>query len=107
MISGSITTPIATDKVRLWLDAPQNTDTDLKADFPPSQVDANQTIAAAKASGKGRKKRQSSVPPGSDTAKAKQARSMAEEKDKGEGKDTLHSQASTGNYCSGTGIQCQ
>ena len=46
---------VATDKVRLWLDAPQNTDTDLKADFPPSQVEANQTIAAAKASGKGEK----------------------------------------------------
>ena len=77
---------VATDKVRLWLDPPQNTDTDLKADFPPSQVEANQTIAAAKASGKGRRKRQSSVPPGSDTAKAKQARSAAEEKGKKAGK---------------------
>ena len=77
---------MASDKVRLWLDAVQNTCPDLKADFPPSQVEANQTVAAAKSSGKGARKRQSSVPPGSDTAKAKQARSMAEEKDKKAGK---------------------
>ena len=77
---------IATDKVRLWLEAPQNADAHLKIDFPPSQVEANQANAAAKASGKGRRKRQSSVPPGSDTARAKQARSAAEEKGKKGGK---------------------
>ena len=43
-------------------------------------------VAAAKASGKGARKRQSSVPPGSDTAKAKQAKAMAEEKGKKGGK---------------------
>ena len=77
---------VASDKVRLWLDAVQTTCPDIKADFPPSQVEANQAVVAAKSSGKGARKRQSSVPPGSDTAKAKQARSMAEEKDKKAGK---------------------
>ena len=77
---------VASDKVRLWLDAVQNTCPDIRAEFPPSQVEANQATAAAKASGKGARKRQSSVPPGSDTAKAKQARSMAEEKGKKGGK---------------------
>ena len=77
---------VASDKVRLWLDAVQNTNPDIQVDFPPSQVEANQTIAAAKSSGKGARKRQSSVPPESDTAKAKQARSRADEKDKKAGK---------------------
>ena len=84
---------MAADKVRLWLDAVQNTNPDTQADFPPSQAEANQTVAAAKSSGKGARKRQSSVPPESDTAKAKQARSMAEEKGKkaGKGKGRLPS----------------
>ena len=80
------TLQMATDKARLWRQPPQNIDADPKVDFPPSQVEANQTVAAAKVSGKGARKRQSSVPPGSDTAKAKQARSMVEEKDKKAGK---------------------
>ena len=102
---------VASDKVRLWLDAVQNTCPDIKAEFPPSQAEANQATAAAKASGKGGRKRQSSVPHGSDTAKAKQARSMDEEKGKkggkGEREDTLHSQASAGSYCSGISRQNQ
>ena len=73
---------IASDKARLWLDAVQNTNPDIQVDFPPSQVEANQTIAAAKSSGKGARKRQSSVPPESDTAKAKQGKAKADEKDK-------------------------
>ena len=77
---------VATDKVRLWLDAVQNTNPDIQVVFPPSQVEANQAIAAAKSSGKGARKRQSSVPPDSDTAKAKQARSRADETDKKAGK---------------------
>ena len=77
---------VASDKAHLWLDAVQNTCPDIKAEFPPSQEEANQATATAKASGKGARKRQSSVPPGSDTAKAKQARSMAEEKGKKGGK---------------------
>ena len=64
----------------------QNTNPDIQVNFPPSQVEANQTIAAAKSSGKGARKRQSSVPPESDTAKAKQARAKADEKDKKAGK---------------------
>ena len=77
---------VASDKVRLCFDAVQNTCPDIKTEFPPSQAEANQATAAAKASGKGGRKRQSSVPPGSDTAKAKQARSMDEEKGKKGGK---------------------
>ena len=59
---------MASDKVRLWLDAVQNTNPDIQVDFTPSQVEANQKIATAKSSGKGARKRQSSVPPESDTA---------------------------------------
>ena len=96
---------MANDKARLWRQPPQNIDTDPNAVFPPTQVEANQMVATAKASGKGARKRQSSVPPGSDTAKAKHAKAMAEEKGKkgwkGEREDTFHSQASTGNYCRG------
>ena len=77
---------VASDKVRLWLDAVQNTNPNIQVDFPPSQVEANQTTTAAKSSGKGARKRQSSVPPESDTAKAKQARSRADEEDKRAGK---------------------
>ena len=50
--------------------------------FPPSQEDANQGNIASKKPGKGARKRQSSVPPGSDTAKAKQARAQTDEGDK-------------------------
>ena len=77
---------VASDKVRLWLDAAQSTNPGIQVDFPPSQVEANQKIAAAKSSGKRARKRQSSVPPESDTAKAKQARAKAEEKGKKAGK---------------------
>ena len=77
---------MATDKARQWRQPPQNIDADPNVVFPPTQVEANQTVAAAKASGKGARKRQSSVPPGSDTAKAKQAKAMAEEKGKKGGK---------------------
>ena len=77
---------VASDKVRLWLDDVQNTNPDIQVNFPPSQVEANQKPATAKASGKGASKKQSSVPPGSDTARAKQARSSADEKDKKAGK---------------------
>ena len=80
------TLQVATDKVRIWLESPQNADAHLKIDFPPSQAEANQPSGGAKASGKGSRKRQSSVPPGSDTAKAKQARSAVEEKGKKGGK---------------------
>ena len=80
------TLQMATDKARQWRQPPQNIDTDPNVVFPPTQVEANQAVAVAKASGKGARKRQSSVPPGSDTAKAKQAKAMAEEKGKKGGK---------------------
>ena len=79
------TVRIATDKVRPWLEAPQNADAHLKIDFPPSQVEANQASAGAKASGKG-KKRQSSVPPGSETARLSKRGRWLEEKGKKGGK---------------------
>ena len=50
--------------------------------FPPSQEEANQASMAAKPTGKGARKRQSSVPLDSDTAKAKQAKAQSDEKDK-------------------------
>ena len=54
--------------------------------FPSTQEETDQAIAAAKASKQGARKRQSSVPPDSDTAKAKQARAQAEEGEKKAGK---------------------
>ena len=100
---------IATDKVRLWLEAPQNADAHLKIDFPPSQVEANQTSAGAKASGKGRRKRQSSylldqIQP-RPSKRGQRLKKKGKKGGKGKGKDTFHSQASTGNHCWGTGIQ--
>ena len=85
-VSEERTLQVATDKIRSWLESPQNADAHLKIDFPPSQAEANQPSGGAKASGKGSRKRQSSVPPGSDTAKAKQARSAVDEKGKKGGK---------------------
>ena len=61
--------------------------------FPPSQEEVNQGTTANKPTGKGARKRQSSVPPGSDTDKAKQARAQSDEKDKkaGAGKGRIPS----------------
>ena len=47
-----------------------------------SQEEANQATAASKKAAKGARKRSSSVPPGSDTAKAKQAKAQADAKEK-------------------------
>ena len=66
---------VATDKVSRGLLLP-----DLTATLPPSQVEVNQTAATAagRQSAKGAKKRQSSVPPDSDTARAKQSKKEAD-----------------------------
>ena len=69
---------VASDKVQSWLDLGYTDNPDLTAVFPPSQEEANQGTTASKKTGKGARKRPSSVPPGSDTAKAKQARAQAE-----------------------------
>ena len=73
---------VASDKVNAWLDLGLSTNPSLTAVFPPSQEEANQGSTANKSTGKGARKRQSSVPPGSDTAKAKQAKAQSDEKDK-------------------------
>ena len=72
---------VASDKVQSWLDI-GDTILDSTAVFPPSQEEANQATAASKKAAKGAKKRPSSVPPGSDTAKAKQAKAQADAKEK-------------------------
>ena len=69
---------VASDKVQSWLDLGYTTNPDLTAVFPPSQEEANQATTANKKGGKGARKRPSSVPPGSDTTKAKQARAQAD-----------------------------
>ena len=69
---------VASDKVQSWLDLGYTSNPDLTAVFPPSQEEANQATTASKKAGKGARKRPSSVPPGSDTAKAKQARAQAD-----------------------------
>ena len=69
---------VASDKVQSWLDIGHVTDLDLTAVFPPSQEEANQATTASKKTGKGARKRPSSVPPGSDTAKAKQAKAQSD-----------------------------
>ena len=48
------------------------------ATFPPSQGNATKTAVSDRPSGKGARKRQSSVPPDSDTAKAKQSKKEAD-----------------------------
>ena len=85
-VSEERTHRIATDKARPWLDALQNINSDIQVIFPSTQEETDQAIAAAKASKQGARKRQSSVPPESDTAKAKQARAQAEEGEKKAGK---------------------
>ena len=84
---------VAFDKVSTWLDLGLSNNPSLTAVFPPSQEEANQGTAAHKPDGKGARKRQSSVPPGSDTAKAKQAKAQSDEKDKkaGAGKGRMPS----------------
>ena len=72
---------VASDKVQSWLDI-GDTILDETAVFPQSQEEANQATAASKKAAKGAKKRPSSVPPGSDTAKAKQAKAQADAKEK-------------------------
>ena len=72
---------VASDKVQSWLDIGV-TILDPTAVFPPSQEEANQATTASKKAAKGAKKRPSSVPPGSDTAKAKQAKALADAKEK-------------------------
>ena len=86
LVSEERTHRIATDKARPWLDAVQNINPDIQVIFPSTQQETDQAIAAAKASKQGARKRQSSVPPESDTAKAKQARAQAEEGEKKAGK---------------------
>ena len=71
---------VASDKVTAWLDLGMSNNPNLTATFPPSQEEANQGGAAKKPTGKGTRKRQSSVPPDSDTAKAKQARAQSDER---------------------------
>ena len=73
---------VASDKVNAWLDLGLSTNPSLTAVFPPSQEEANGGSTANKPTGKGARKRQSSVPPGSDTAKAKQAKAQSDERDK-------------------------
>ena len=69
---------VASDKVQGWLDIGYTNNPDLSAVFPPSQEEANQATTANKKAGKGAKKRPSSVPPASDTAKAKQAKAQSD-----------------------------
>ena len=76
----------ATEKARPWIEALQNINPDTQVIFPSTQKETDQAIAAAKAAKEGARKRQSSVPPESDTAKAKQARAQAEEGEKKAGK---------------------
>ena len=85
-VSEERTHRIATDKARPWLDALQNINPDIQVTFPSTQEETDQAIAAAKAAKQGARKRQSSVPTESDTAKAKQARAQAEEGEKKAGK---------------------
>ena len=84
---------VASDKVNAWLDLGLPNNPSLTAAFPPSQEEANQGSTANKSNGKGARKRQSSVPPDSDTAKAKQAKLQSDEKDKkaGAGKGRIPS----------------
>ena len=77
---------VATDKVNSWLVNPEMT-----ATFPPSHLEANQPAkptAAGKASGKGAKKRQSSVPPDSEQSKkeADEAKTVEASQKAGTGK---------------------
>ena len=64
-------------KIQGWLDLGYGDNPELTAEFPPSQEEVNQATANKRA-GKGARKRPSSVPPGSDTAKAKQAKAKAD-----------------------------
>ena len=72
---------VASDKVQSWLDI-GDTILDDTAVFPQSQEEANQATAARRKAATGAKKRPSSVPPGSDTARAKQAKAQADAKEK-------------------------
>ena len=73
---------VATGKVHPWFDLGQSVNPSLTAIFPPSQEAANQANTGGKTAGQGARKRPSSVPPDSDTAKAKQARAQADDKGK-------------------------
>ena len=73
---------VASDKVQAWLDIGCTNNPHLTAIFPPSQEESNQAATASKRAGKGAKKRPSSVPPGSDTAKAKQAKAQSDAAEK-------------------------
>ena len=73
---------VASDKLQSWLDIGYLNNPDLTAEFPPSQEETNQGTTANKGKGKGTRKRPSSVPPGSDTAKAKQAKAQADSGEK-------------------------
>ena len=94
------TTRVASDKVEQWLDLGQLVNPSLTATFPPSQEQVNQSKLKRQVGpkdnpiGKGGRKRPSSVPPDSDTAKAKQAKAQADatgaKGGTGEGKDTFH-----------------
>ena len=77
---------VATDKVDHWVDVGQLVNPTLNAIFPASQKDVNQAKLNRQAdstgstTAKGDRKRPSSVPPDSDTARAKQAKAQAEVK---------------------------
>ena len=77
---------VATDKVDHWLDVGQSVNPTLTAVFPPSQKDVNQAKLNRQAGSTdtktaiGGRKRPASVPPDSDTAKAKQAKAQSDAK---------------------------
>ena len=68
---------VASDKVQGWLDKGYTNNPDLSAVFSITE-EANQATTASKKAGKGARKRPSSVPPVSDTAKAKQAEAQSD-----------------------------
>ena len=63
----------ATDKTKSWTVYP-----DMIVSFPLSQEKSNKAAAVEKQPGKGAKRRHSSVPPDSDTARAKQSKKDAD-----------------------------
>ena len=63
----------AMDKTKSWVISP-----DMQVSFPISQKESNKPVVAERSTGKGAKRRQSSVPPDSDTARAKQSKKDAD-----------------------------